>query len=263
MKPVSARLPVRAISRSSPIVRLDLVALGLRALVVPEDRGSEGAVVRVEGHEAVHLPAQPDALRVAGGRPEVREDGLGGAPPVVGVLLGPSGARGGQRVLGFLACDDRAIRRDRQALGGAGSDVDAYEDRHVGGWESLATGSGCTMRPARDPPNRPSGRNCVHVGVSSQARRTRRSQRWPQSSGATSAGCSCWRSGSMMVAIAYRREVSAGCTGSSGAYTRSAGLPRRLTNGPAPPPSPPTPPSATRRRWHCGGIGGAGTGRTR
>ena len=58
MKPVSARLPVSSISRSSPMPRLDLGALGCRPLVVPEDRGPQHAVAVAERDEPVHLPAR-------------------------------------------------------------------------------------------------------------------------------------------------------------------------------------------------------------
>ena len=61
MKPVSARLPVSAISRSRPTDALDLVALGRRPLVVPEDRRAQRAQPLVEQHEPVHLPREADA----------------------------------------------------------------------------------------------------------------------------------------------------------------------------------------------------------
>ena len=60
MNPVSARLPVSSISRSSPTRGFDLRALGRRALVVPEDRRAQHALVGVEDDEPVHLPREPD-----------------------------------------------------------------------------------------------------------------------------------------------------------------------------------------------------------
>ena len=51
-----------------PDALLDLLALGGRALVVPEDRGAEHAPGGVERDEAVHLARQPDAGDLVGGR---------------------------------------------------------------------------------------------------------------------------------------------------------------------------------------------------
>ena len=68
MKPVSARLPVRAISRSTPDPPLDLLALGGGALVVPEDRGPDHPVALVEGDEPVHLAREADSRGVLGVR---------------------------------------------------------------------------------------------------------------------------------------------------------------------------------------------------
>ena len=110
---------------------LDLGALRLGSLVVPEDRGADDLVCVVERHEAVHLTGQSDARGSAGLVFEAFEDRLGGAPPVLRVLLRPAGFRGRERVGGFLGGEHLAVRGDREALGGAGSDVDAEEHGHV------------------------------------------------------------------------------------------------------------------------------------
>ena len=88
VKPGSARLPVSSISRCEPDALLDLVALGAGALVVPEDRRPQDPSLRVEGDEAVHLPGEADP---APRRHRAGRGRLGGAPPVLGVLLGPAG----------------------------------------------------------------------------------------------------------------------------------------------------------------------------
>ena len=80
----------RAVARQldqplEPDARLDLGALGAGPPVVPEDRGPKHAVAVAEHDEPVHLPREPDRAR----RREPRERGLGRAPPVLGVLLGP------------------------------------------------------------------------------------------------------------------------------------------------------------------------------
>ena len=76
MNPVSARLPVQRDQPLEPDGALDLVALGLRALVVPEDRRPEHLVARVQRHQPVHLAAQPDAGGVAGRVGQLRQHGL-------------------------------------------------------------------------------------------------------------------------------------------------------------------------------------------
>ena len=103
MKPGSARFPVSSIRRVEADPLLDLVALRSGALVVPEDRRPHDPVLRVERHEAVHLPreADPDDRPP----PELRERGLARAPPVLRVLLGPAGPRRRERVGALRARD--------------------------------------------------------------------------------------------------------------------------------------------------------------
>ena len=64
VKPGSASLPVIAISRSLPIVSRISVALGLGALVVPQDRGTQDLVVAVQRDQPVHLSGEPHRLDV-------------------------------------------------------------------------------------------------------------------------------------------------------------------------------------------------------
>ncbi len=119
---------------------------------------------------------------------EARQHGLGGAPPVLGVLLGPPGPRRGQRVLGFLAREDVALGGDRQALGGGGPDVDSDEDGHV---SRLATGGEGSVRQrlwvsVAPPPPSPapgcSGDNGRNNCDLLPERLTGRSPRWPRGS---------------------------------------------------------------------------------
>ena len=86
---------------------LDLGALGRRALVVPEDRRADHLARFVEDDEPVHLAAAADRGRLD---VEVVERGLGGAGPVVRVLLGPAGLRRRERVVALGAGQDLAGR---------------------------------------------------------------------------------------------------------------------------------------------------------
>ena len=85
---------------------LDLGALGRGALVVPEDRRAQHLLVLVERDEAVHLAGEADRR---GLDVEVGERGLGRAPPVLRILLGPAGPGDRERVLALCATDDLAL----------------------------------------------------------------------------------------------------------------------------------------------------------
>ena len=113
VKPVSARLPVSWIRRSSPIALLDLCALGRRALVVPEDRRPDDVAALVEDDEPVHLAAVADR---GGLDAEVGECGVGGARPVAGILLGPARLRRRERIVALRAGEDLAVSESASAL---------------------------------------------------------------------------------------------------------------------------------------------------
>ena len=95
--------------------RPDGVALGGRALVVPQDGRPQDGIGRVEQDEAVHLAGQPDrddVLARRAGRGEHRPDGGDGAvPPQVGRLLAPARVGHLEAVLGRPDADDRAPTR--------------------------------------------------------------------------------------------------------------------------------------------------------
>ena len=86
---------------------LDLGALGGGSLVVPEDRRPQNPVALAERDEPVHLAAEADRpFRQPG------EHRLRGPPPVLGILLGPAGLRGRERVA-LLGRRDAARPRPR------------------------------------------------------------------------------------------------------------------------------------------------------
>src|SRR6185437_902445 len=111
------------------------VALGLGALVAPDERGAEDVARSIEHDATMHLAGEADGLDLAAGEFALGHgsgDGLAGsAPPVVWVLLGPAD------VLGVDGCvfaagggDDFAAAIDQDCPGAACSDVDSK--KHVG-----------------------------------------------------------------------------------------------------------------------------------
>ena len=64
MKLGSAGLAASSMSRSQPIVCVEPVALGLGALVAPDERGAEDLAVGVEHDAAVHLAGEADGFDV-------------------------------------------------------------------------------------------------------------------------------------------------------------------------------------------------------
>jgi hypothetical protein len=108
--------------------RLDLVALRLRAPVVPQDRRPQRAIGAVERDEPVHLARQPDTRGARG--VELLQHLGSAAPPVLGVLFAPPGARRRQRVGALGDREHRAALVDREALDRRGADVEPDEARH-------------------------------------------------------------------------------------------------------------------------------------
>jgi hypothetical protein len=105
----------------------DLRALLAGALVVPEDRRAEHAVVSIEADEPVHLAGEADPGRV---HPEPGEGDLARADPVVRILLAPARVRRRERVRLLDARDHLAGRGDGECLDAGRPDVDADERSH-------------------------------------------------------------------------------------------------------------------------------------
>ena len=103
---------------------LDLGALGLRSLIVPENRGSQDSSFGIEDDEPVHLAGESDlALGQA------CQAGLGRLPPVLGILLRPSRKGRPQRVRLTGSREDLpVVRRDRDPLDASRPDVEP--DQH-------------------------------------------------------------------------------------------------------------------------------------
>ncbi len=125
MNPVNARLPVRPIKPLEADPLLDLAALRLGALVVPEDRGPHHGAVDVEDDQAVHLARETDAEEVE--PTHLLEGPLGRRPPVRGILLGPAGAWRRERIAVLAPREDAAVRRNRDELDPRRADVQTDE----------------------------------------------------------------------------------------------------------------------------------------
>jgi hypothetical protein len=113
---------------------LQLVALGRRSLIVPQQRAANDLVVLVEKNRAVHLAREADRLDVSRfefGFLDDRADGLDrGLPPVFRLLLAPQrlGVVRGVEARGLG--QDFPLFVDRQRLGARGADVDAEKAAH-------------------------------------------------------------------------------------------------------------------------------------
>ena len=135
VKFVSAGFDVK-LEDARPSDRLvEPAAFGFGALIAPDDRGPQRLVVCVEQHGPVHLAGKADARDRVGTDAAVVHDAadreLAGAPPVVGILLGPGRTRRGERLMvGRCRRDDPAIVVDEHRARTARADVDA-EDGHV------------------------------------------------------------------------------------------------------------------------------------
>src|SRR5689334_1309917 len=108
--------------------RLDLVALGLRALVVPEDRRADHRVGRVQRHQPVHLPGQADPGDLAVDQPVQRL--LGRPPPVLGILLRPARPRRRERIGDLAPLEHGAVLADRDRLDRRSPHIDAGHGAH-------------------------------------------------------------------------------------------------------------------------------------
>ncbi len=106
--------------------RVDLVALGMGAGVVPQECRADRIAGGVEEHRAVHLARQADAgeLVRVGSRSEVAQHRERGLPPRFGLLLGPAGAWCQQRIGRGRPREHGTAGGQQDTLGTAGADVD-------------------------------------------------------------------------------------------------------------------------------------------
>ena len=154
-KPVLARLPVIAMTRSRPEPAVDLVALGMGARVVPQAapggsdrRRRRGTPSRASGPTG-RCRRRSCSLAVAA---RLRSTASTGLPPRFRLLLGPAGSRRQQGIGRGCPREHGAARGQQDALGAAGADVDADRDRLVGPCACLSCLSG---RPALRRRGRP------------------------------------------------------------------------------------------------------------
>ncbi len=109
---------------------LEFAALRLAALVAPDDGTTHDFIVGVEQNRAMHLARESDTGDIVcaqTGRVESLANGRSaGSPPVLGILIGPTGSRAFKRlVLCRTGSDDLAALADDEGTGAAGTHVDA------------------------------------------------------------------------------------------------------------------------------------------
>ena len=106
---------------------LDLGALRRRALVVPEDRRPQHALLFVQRHEPVHLAREPDTGDLMGA--ERGDRLLAARPPVLGRLLRPARPRLREAVVALGPGDDGPAGCHGQRLDTGRADVETHSHR--------------------------------------------------------------------------------------------------------------------------------------
>ena len=106
----------------------DLVTLGLRSLVVPEDGRTHHPVATIETNQSMHLARESDGRRFPA---QSCESAFGRPPPRVGILLGPAGLRDAELVLLRRGSRHLPVCRDCDGLDAGGADVEP-DDHLVG-----------------------------------------------------------------------------------------------------------------------------------
>jgi len=107
---------------------VDLVALGLRALVVPQDRRAQHLAALVQADQPVHLPRQADAAHPAGGQvglpQRLADSAHDSVPPLLRILLDPVRARRLVAVADLALAPQIAGHIEHHAFAALGADVD-------------------------------------------------------------------------------------------------------------------------------------------
>ena len=126
MKPVSARLPVSAISRSSPT----------RSSISAHSAPVRWSFQRIAGRRTRSSASSTTSPCICPERPtgpsgQPREHRLRGAPPVLGILLGPARVRRRERIRLLGDGEHRAVLVDRDPLDAGRADVEADQRGHA------------------------------------------------------------------------------------------------------------------------------------
>ena len=110
----------------------DLLTLCGCALVAPDDGGPQHLSVGVQHHQAVHLPGNTDAPDLAAVHPggHFLQRGVGGLPPVGGVLFRPAVLGLVHGVLHQRAFYNIALGVEQHGFGAAGAQVDPDQIFH-------------------------------------------------------------------------------------------------------------------------------------
>jgi len=118
----------------APHALIDLLALAVGPLVVPQNGRPQHLPPGVEQHGAVHLAAQSDPLDLLAADARVFERAAHrldrGHPPLAWLLLRPAGSRGVTGVLGRGRADDASLLVDDEASHAGRADVNAEQIAH-------------------------------------------------------------------------------------------------------------------------------------
>ena len=129
MKPATAGLQVSSMQSLRADLRGQGAALGIAALIAPDDGGPQNLVTLVQHDRPVHLAGQANrthTIGAAGVTEDLAYRDNRGAPPVMWILLGPPDvSRGEGLVTGRLRRDDRASLVYENGAAAAGANVDA------------------------------------------------------------------------------------------------------------------------------------------
>jgi hypothetical protein len=112
----------------------DRCALFTRALIVPQNGGTQNVIGSIEHDQAVHLPRQSDrghfVARSIGFAQCSCDAGNRALPPIGRILLRPQRLRRRERIFGRVRGDYRAALVDQQRFRAGRGDIDAEKECH-------------------------------------------------------------------------------------------------------------------------------------
>ncbi len=106
---------------------MDLIALRLAALIIPQNGRSQHFAVRVQQHQAVHLTRETDCFDLTGQDSRLTDDIANALnhslPPLRGILFGPERLGGRKRVRRRSRAQNFAHLVDEQSFAAGGGNI--------------------------------------------------------------------------------------------------------------------------------------------